>query len=333
VARQQADDTIKLKRERAGRYVTADGRFAVEGNAAGTWYMVDAERLDGLGLPLVRGPYATLDAARDAVAEAQRTPAESGTAPPPKPKQERSARAHAPAEPAVPGTPAPPPPKSSARQAAREEAEPARGKRATKPEAAAEAKAEKKAGAAKEAAADVPAWMARLEPEEQATARRLLALLERAGIDEPGLVRREIEADLPEVARALLARGVQRDVMDRWSAGADAIRELVGESTSSAAGATGTNRTKRPTGGARDARSRAARAAVKRLIARADPEDLALLAWLVALQTSAGIFEALAQEGRDAGQGLRGWRLVELGAGRAATGRTLGIDEPDLLAE
>ena len=70
MARGKDDDTLRLKRERAGRYVTADGRFAVEGDAAGAWYMIDSERLDGLGLPLVRGPFPTLDAAREAVAGA-----------------------------------------------------------------------------------------------------------------------------------------------------------------------------------------------------------------------------------------------------------------------
>jgi hypothetical protein len=72
---------------------------------------------------------------------------------------------------------------------------------------------------------------------------------------------------------------------------------------------------------------------VRRLLARAEPDDLALLAWLVALQTSARIFASLGDEGRDTGQGLRGWRLIELGPGRAPTGRTLAIDEPELLGE
>jgi ribosomal protein S18 acetylase RimI-like enzyme len=61
----------RLKREAAGRYVSADGRFTVE-QSSGRWMTVDAEETDDLGLPLVRGPFATLDEARDAI-EAART--------------------------------------------------------------------------------------------------------------------------------------------------------------------------------------------------------------------------------------------------------------------
>ena len=63
----------KLKRESAGRYVSVDGRFTVE-QAAGRWMTIDAETTDELGLPLVRGPFATLDEARDAIVEARTGP-------------------------------------------------------------------------------------------------------------------------------------------------------------------------------------------------------------------------------------------------------------------
>ncbi len=49
-------DPEKLKRETAGRYVSADGRFTVE-QASGRWMTIDAETTDELGLPLVRGPF------------------------------------------------------------------------------------------------------------------------------------------------------------------------------------------------------------------------------------------------------------------------------------
>jgi ribosomal protein S18 acetylase RimI-like enzyme len=64
-----------LKRERAGTYRTADGRFTIEGSSSG-WLLLDAEQTDELGLPLARGPFATLDAAKAAIA-----PARSGPAP------------------------------------------------------------------------------------------------------------------------------------------------------------------------------------------------------------------------------------------------------------
>lgn len=59
-----------LKRERAGTYRTRDGRFTVEQTSSG-WLLLDSEQADGLGLPLARGPFATLDAARDAIPDAR----------------------------------------------------------------------------------------------------------------------------------------------------------------------------------------------------------------------------------------------------------------------
>jgi GNAT superfamily N-acetyltransferase len=70
------DDTTKLKRESAGRYRTADGRFGVE-QSSGGWMVVDDEQTNELGLPLVRGPFASLDAARAAIDEARAGPAPS----------------------------------------------------------------------------------------------------------------------------------------------------------------------------------------------------------------------------------------------------------------
>jgi phosphinothricin acetyltransferase len=71
----KVEDPNALKREAAGRYATPDGRFSVEQEAGGGWVLVDAEQTNELGLPLVRGPFATLAAARAAVPEARRAPA------------------------------------------------------------------------------------------------------------------------------------------------------------------------------------------------------------------------------------------------------------------
>jgi len=57
-------------RESPGRYVSRDERFVVE-QASGGWMVTDADRTNELGMPLVRGPYATLAAAK-AAAEAAR---------------------------------------------------------------------------------------------------------------------------------------------------------------------------------------------------------------------------------------------------------------------
>ena len=67
-----ADDE-KLKRERAGTYSTADGRFTVEQSTTG-WLVLDGEQTNELGLPLARGPFATLDEARTSIADARHGP-------------------------------------------------------------------------------------------------------------------------------------------------------------------------------------------------------------------------------------------------------------------
>ena len=63
-----------LKREAAGRYRSEDGRFRVE-QSSGGWVVVDESQTDDLGLPLVRGPFPTLDGARDAIETARSGPA------------------------------------------------------------------------------------------------------------------------------------------------------------------------------------------------------------------------------------------------------------------
>jgi hypothetical protein len=60
-----ADDE-KLKRLGGGRWESKDGRYSIEPQS-GTWVVVDNEQADELGLPLVRGPFPTLTAAREAV--------------------------------------------------------------------------------------------------------------------------------------------------------------------------------------------------------------------------------------------------------------------------
>ncbi len=62
-----------LKRESAGSYASRDGRFTVE-QSSGRWMLIDAESVDDLGLALVRGPFATLNEARDAIETARSGP-------------------------------------------------------------------------------------------------------------------------------------------------------------------------------------------------------------------------------------------------------------------
>jgi ribosomal protein S18 acetylase RimI-like enzyme len=106
-------DPAKLARVSAGRHATGDGRFVVE-QSSGGWMLTDTERANELGLPLVRGPFVTLDAAREALADLR-----SGPAPVSNladriaalPKRAPGARAPSPAGPAVrPATPTEPAP-------------------------------------------------------------------------------------------------------------------------------------------------------------------------------------------------------------------------------
>jgi hypothetical protein len=66
-----------LKRLGGGRWETRDGRFAIEPQS-GTWVIVDNSQTDDLGLPLVRGPFGSLTAAKEAIESARESgPTES----------------------------------------------------------------------------------------------------------------------------------------------------------------------------------------------------------------------------------------------------------------
>ncbi len=55
-----------LRRLGGGRWETKDGRFQIEPQS-GTWVIVDTTQTNEFGLPLVRGPFPSLGAARDAI--------------------------------------------------------------------------------------------------------------------------------------------------------------------------------------------------------------------------------------------------------------------------
>src|SRR5438477_12059402 len=65
-----ADADASLKRLGGGRWQTRDERFTIEPQS-GTWVVVDAEQTDDLGLPLVRGPFPSLTAAKAAISTAR----------------------------------------------------------------------------------------------------------------------------------------------------------------------------------------------------------------------------------------------------------------------
>src|SRR4051812_48397866 len=59
-----------LKRLGGGRWETRDGRFQIEPQS-GTWVMVDTTQSNEFGLPLVRGPFPSLTAAKEAIEDAR----------------------------------------------------------------------------------------------------------------------------------------------------------------------------------------------------------------------------------------------------------------------
>ncbi len=91
-------DPDKLVRQADGGYRTGDERFGVA-QANGSWFLTDAQTADDFGQPRVTGPFATLNAVREAIPGARAAPtsirkpikatkptARKQAAPPPKPK-------------------------------------------------------------------------------------------------------------------------------------------------------------------------------------------------------------------------------------------------------
>jgi hypothetical protein len=179
-----------LKRLGGGRWQTRDERFTIEPQS-GTWAVVDAEQTDDLGLPLVRGPFKSLGAAKEAIEAAR------GTAAPTSSLKDRAAAAPAPRS-TKGGT----------------------GSKAAKPKA--------EESARKEPAE--PRWMRDLEPAERRRAARLIERLATAGAPDPeGMVRRDVVGEVPAVAgfaveqalRALGAKASPADVVDLLVDGRD----------------------------------------------------------------------------------------------------------------
>jgi hypothetical protein len=175
----KADDDGSLKRLGGGRWQTRDERFTIEPES-GTWVVIDAEQTDDLGLPLVRGPFGSLNAAKAAIAGAREAePAVSPLAA--KVAEHRQSRPPASAKavkshviepritprPALPAPPAPPPPP---------------------PE---------------------PRWITDLGPAERTQAHELIERLTEAGAPDPeDLARREMRGKRPVIAGFAVARAL-----------------------------------------------------------------------------------------------------------------------------
>lgn len=161
-----------LKRLGGGRWETRDGRFAIEPQS-GTWAVVDNTQTDDLGLPLVRGPYKSLTAAKEAIEEAREAAA------PESPLARRLKEAKA--APKAKGTRA----KGGAAADAPKEPEPP-------PE---------------------PKWLRDLDPADRRRARELIDRLTEQEVEEAETVARaEVARDQPAVTRIALERRLRRAV-------------------------------------------------------------------------------------------------------------------------
>jgi len=172
-----ADKDAALKRLGGGRWQTRDARFTIEPQS-GTWVVVDAEQVDDLGLPLVRGPFGSLSAAKSAIAEARES--ESVTSPP-------AARANR-IQSVSSGT--------------------SRAKGTTAKRAAIAGSA-KPAAAAKPEEPTEPRWITELDGDERRRARRLLDRLTAASaLDAEGIARRDVVGQVPAAAAFAVARRI-----------------------------------------------------------------------------------------------------------------------------
>ena len=170
----KASEEESLRRLGGGRWQTRDERFTIEPQS-GTWAIVDAEQTDDLGLPLVRGPYPSLTAAKSAIAEAR------GSAPPSSPLKGR------------------PKPGRGASAAPTTSPSSETTKRASKPKEPEEP-----------AEPEEPRWFRDLTPDDRRRASRLIERLAKAGADDPeNLVRRDLVGDVPAVAGYAVARAVR----------------------------------------------------------------------------------------------------------------------------
>ncbi len=185
-----------LKRLGGGRWQTRDARFTIEPQS-GSWVVVDADQVDELGLPLVRGPYGALrdakvaiDAARvagpvesplDARAERIRLRPPSGT----ERKRGKLAGRTPPAARPLPATsrPGEASPDASRSRGSRQRREPREPQE--------------------------PPWVTELPPDERRRARRLIDRLVAAEAPDPeGIARRDVVGRVPGVAAFAVARAI-----------------------------------------------------------------------------------------------------------------------------
>jgi hypothetical protein len=200
-AKAAADDE-SLKRLGGGRWQTRDERFTIEPES-GTWVVVDGEQTDDLGLPLVRGPFSSLTAAKAAIATARTSgpatsPLAGRVARDPEASQ-RAERSHD-----EPGR------RRTRDDEGSEPAPKARPRAETKPRTSAESAPEPTKRAKPRDRPEPPSepdWIADLAAGERGRARRLITALTDAGIpDAEGIVRRDLAGDVAAIAAVAVGR-------------------------------------------------------------------------------------------------------------------------------
>jgi hypothetical protein len=184
-----------LRRLGGGRWETKDGRFQIEPQS-GTWVIVDTTQTNEFGLPLVRGPFPSLGAAKDAI-ESARTegPAESPLAG----RIEKVKASPPPARETKPSKTAAAKPAAKPSKPAQEEPEPP-------PE---------------------PAWLRNLQAGDRRRAREIIRRLEALEVaTAEHVARAEIVDDEPALARLAIERRLG-DAAGSGDAGRRAVRAAI----------------------------------------------------------------------------------------------------------
>lgn len=190
-AAKATDQDESLKRLGGGRWQTRDERFTIEPQS-GTWVVVDAEQTDDLGLPLVRGPFGSLGAAKEAIGGARG--AEPAASPLAAKLRDR---------PAPRSATAGDEPRKTAASASKRGADEAKAPART-------AKTTKTAKPTKPEPPAEPRWMQALEPAERRRAKRLIDRLGVAGAPDPeGIARRDVVGEIPAAAAFAIAREIK----------------------------------------------------------------------------------------------------------------------------
>jgi len=179
--------TDSLKRLGGGRWETRDGRFQIEPQS-GTWVIVDTTQTNEFGLPLVRGPFPSLTAAKEAIETAR----EEG--PVTSPLAERI------------GEGAKPEPQREAVAARRGDRKVAADTHDTDLE-----EPEEPAPEEPEEPAPEPQWLRGLKPLSRQRARDLIAKLESLGFDDAeAIARSEVADGEPAIVRAAIRRQIEQ---------------------------------------------------------------------------------------------------------------------------